>query len=318
MSMYERDSVRHARPAYRGAVPAAGALLWRRQRGQLQVAVIHRPRYDDWSWPKGKLDEGETWAGAAVREVEEETGLVIRLDAPLPRSLYSLPRRELKEVRYWTGTVVGGHGKLLHEVDDLAWLTPAAAQQRLTHPRDAVQLDALVRADEQASLDTRPVLVIRHAESVPRAHWRLDDALRPLDEHGRDRAAALAPLIAAYGIERVITSPATRCVETVEPFVLATGARVHEKGGLSEKGYLDQPEKVLKHTAKALARGVPTALCTHRPVLPALLGHLARRSVPAAARVLGDGALAKGEVLVCHVVGTGDQARVVSAERHRP
>ena len=71
-------------------VLAAGTLPWRRRRGQLQVAVVHRPKYDDWSWPKGKLDPGETFPVAAARETAEETGLVVRLGRPLPTSTYHL------------------------------------------------------------------------------------------------------------------------------------------------------------------------------------------------------------------------------------
>jgi ADP-ribose pyrophosphatase YjhB (NUDIX family) len=83
-------------------------------RGELKVALVHRPRYDDWSWAKGKLDPGEEWPVAAVREVFEETGLHVRLGRPLPSAAYTVLSgsgpRVAKEVRYWAAEVVGGDG----------------------------------------------------------------------------------------------------------------------------------------------------------------------------------------------------------------
>lgn len=300
---------------------AAGAVLWRRRRRKLEVALIHRPRYDDWSWPKGKLDPGEESPTTAVREVAEETGFTARLGIPLPRSLYALPRGELKEVRYWAASVTGGDGTLDHEVDEVVWVGANAARKRLTHPRDALQLQAVVDADAQGRLDTWPLAIVRHASSEPRSGWTSDDWLRPLRQDGRDRAEALVPLLAAYDIQRVVSSPSTRCVETMEPYVRSGQVRIDTKKGLSEERYAEQPEKVIKHTDRVLGRGVPSAICTHRPLLPDLLGHLATRAVGRATEALTKAAadeLAKGEALVCQVAGAGIDAQVVSIERLRP
>lgn len=146
--------------AYAGAdaatVRAAGVVLWRTAPGaraggavgpggaQVEVALIHRPRYDDWSLPKGKLKRGEEYAAAAVRETREETGLECELGAALPTTYYLVAGRP-KEVRYWAARARGGAFAANAEVDAMVWLPPSAARHRLTHERDRPLIDALLR-----------------------------------------------------------------------------------------------------------------------------------------------------------------------------
>ncbi|WP_265443498.1 NUDIX hydrolase [Flexivirga meconopsidis] len=304
-------------------VPAAGAVLWRRDGEQLQVALVHRPKYDDWSWAKGKLDPGETWVSAAAREVLEETGFRPRIGIPLPRSVYSMQRGQLKEIRYWAAEVMGGSGELENEIDEVAWLSPAAAQTRFSYVRDALQLQAVVDAHRSKLLQTWPLVVVRHGDAVARKGWSGDDWNRPLDDLGKRRARALVPVLAAYGVERVVTSPSARCYGTVQPYAAAAGLRLRTKDGLSEEGFAADPAKAVRHTDRVLEHGEPAAICTHRPVLPAVLGDLRRRTTPGsgASRALGEierTGMDKGEALVCQVVGTGKGAHVVSVERQRP
>ena len=144
-------------------VLAAGTLPWRRRRGRLQVALVHRPRYDDWSWAKGKLDRGETFPVAGVRETLEETGLRVRLGHPLPTTTYTVASgsgRAVKEVRYWAAEVTGGDGGLVHEIDEVAWLEADEALERLTYAHDRAQMDALVAADATGTLTTWPLSLI--------------------------------------------------------------------------------------------------------------------------------------------------------------
>lgn len=288
--------------------------------------MVHRPRYGDWSWAKGKLEPGEEWPVAAVREVFEETGFHVRLGATLPTSGYTVPDQAdhptTKECRYWAAEVVGGDGSLVNEIDQVDWLEVPAAMTRLTYARDHDQLRALERADRAGTLTTWPLLMIRHAKSRSRSGWPNADPLRPLNLRGRERAKALIPLLAAYGVTRVVTSPSVRCLDTVLPYALAAGKRARLKSGLSEEGFAERPDRAPYHLTRLLERGHAAVVCSHGPVLPVLLERLAamadgRQSQAGAtlAQAASDG-MGKGEALVVHLVGTAEQARVVDVERY--
>lgn len=131
-------------------VLAAGCVLWRRSpvRSELEVCIVHRPKYDDWSHPKGKLKHGEEALSGALREVAEETGYVADPGAELP-TLHYLAGGRPKQVRYWAAQAVSGHFDPNHEVDRILWLSTSEARGRLTQPRDRDLVDALVRRVEQ-------------------------------------------------------------------------------------------------------------------------------------------------------------------------
>lgn len=315
-------------------IPAAGTVPWRVRGRTLEVALVHRARYDDWSWPKGKLEPGEGWAVAAARETAEETGMEVRLGPPLPRVTYTVLNRDggpdLKEVRYWAARAIGGSGRLDHEVDEVAWLDVKAAHARLDYAHDRDQLLALVRLHQADRLDTWPLVLVRHAHAVPRSRWDGgDDTRRPLDRLGRRQARALVPLLRGYGIRRVVTSPSARCADTIGPFATSVGIRPRERHSLSEEAFDIDPAGAQRLVLRHLERSEPVALCTHGPVLPALLDVLSPM-------VAGPGAgspgadpvaelaaaraerLVKGEALVIQVLGTGPDAVATSVERHLP
>jgi 8-oxo-(d)GTP phosphatase len=316
-------------PASDGAViHAAGAVPWSRQNGGLKVALVHRPRYDDWSWAKGKLEPGEEWPVAAAREVFEETGLHVRLGRPLPSGDYTVLNGNVqpvaKQVRYWAAEVVGGDGTLVHEIDEVVWLDVAEAGARLSYDRDQDQLRALAEADSAGALTTWPLVIVRHGKALPRKRWHGEDPLRPLDARGREHAEALAPILAAYGVTRVVTSPSVRCLDTVLPYALAAGLKTRLHAGLSEEGFAQQPALAPYHLTRLLERGEPAVVCSHGPVLPMLLDQLACIADPgepdakAALSEVAHYGLDKGEALVTHLVGRGSQARVVHIERLAP
>ena len=128
-------------------VRAAGGVPWRRTPdGGFEVLVVHRPRYDDWPFPKGKLDPGETWEQAAVREVWEEAGIVAALGPELAGTEYRDRHGRPKQVRYWAMAVTEDSGfEPGDEVDERRWLSPAGAAGLLTYPRDRGLLDDLDR-----------------------------------------------------------------------------------------------------------------------------------------------------------------------------
>jgi 8-oxo-dGTP diphosphatase len=278
-----------------GEVRAAGAVVLRRG----QVLVVHRPAYDDWSFPKGKLDRGELAPVAAVREVGEETGLRVRHGVPLARQSYPNGART-KVVDYWVGRVVGDpdvSGYLVNdEIDEVAWVDLDKAERRLSYSRDLVTLQEAVATGKK----TRALAVIRHGQARSRKAWRKNDRTRPLLVAGRAQARAAAPVLEAFGVTRIATSSSTRCVETVTPFAERSGWPLHETTRLSEE---DATAKKVLAIVDALVHGGEDAVvCTHRPVLPAVYDAL---GIPAEHH-------ATGELVVVH----HRRGRVRALERH--
>jgi 8-oxo-dGTP diphosphatase len=128
-------------------VQAAGCVLWRRSpvHGELEICLVHRPKYDDWSHPKGKLKRGEDPLAGAIREVAEETGYTAAPGARLP-TMHYLANGRPKQVHYWAAEAISGGFTPNAEVDRILWLPPTAARNRLTQPRDRTLVDALLTA----------------------------------------------------------------------------------------------------------------------------------------------------------------------------
>jgi 8-oxo-dGTP pyrophosphatase MutT (NUDIX family) len=250
-------------------VVAAGAVVLRRgPAGEREVLLVHRPRYDDWSMPKGKLDRRESLPEAAVREVEEETGLLVHLGVPLSRQVYRVNGGP-KEAHYWVARVVGGDDvsdyEPNREIDRVAWVPLRKADRRLTYPRDRSTLAEAVELRRR----TRTVVVLRHARAASRKRWRHDDRLRPLLAEGLVQAERLPPLLSAYRPQRVVSSSSTRCVQTLTPYATRTGLPLELDHALSEE---DATQDRLAALVAGLVSGDEDAvLCTHRPVLPDLL-----------------------------------------------
>jgi 8-oxo-dGTP diphosphatase len=270
-------------PGSSGDVLAAGAVVLHKN----AVLLVHRPRYDDWSFPKGKLDRGELSPVAAVREVGEETGVRVRLGVPLSPQRYPNGSR-MKTVSYWHGRVVGdpdvGGYQVNDEVDEVAWVPLDKAGKRLSYTFDKATLKEALDIEHR----TRPLVVLRHGRARARKAWRKDDRLRPLLSTGKLQASRLTSLLAAYAPTRVVTSSSLRCVQTVTPYAASSGWQVQETDGLSEE---DATAESVVEIVDELLHGKESALlCTHRPVLPAVLDALGIEADK----------LAPGELLVVH------------------
>ena len=313
-------------------VHAAGAVLWRERRGDLEVALIHRPRYKDWSWPKGKLEPGEPVAAAAVREVEEETGIPVVLGVPLPLLRYSLPDGGMKQVRYWAARearpqdapAMAARAPVTPapktEIDDLVWVRASSAADMLTRATDCRPLDALTALWSRGRLDTHVVAVARHGQAHPRGRWKGSEPDRPLTPVGVRQSRALVPVLAAFGIRRVVTSPWLRCIETTTPYVEASGVPVDLVDAITEAGHAADPDKTAAVVTDHLGDAQDVLITTHRPALPtvfAAVDESTRRwtsgTVPSR-----DPYLRTGELLVAHITGSGSKARVVAVGHHRP
>ncbi|MET0999441.1 MAG: NUDIX hydrolase [Marmoricola sp.] len=282
------------------SVVAAGAVVTRKGPDGREVLLVHRPKYDDWSFPKGKQDPGEHVTATAVREVLEETGVEIRLGRPLRPQLYAVSGGREKVVHYWVGHVVGDEDVSTYEandeVDDLGWFSPAAAAERLTYLDDIDLLDQL----RQHRKATSVLIVVRHAKAHKRGTWDGPDPKRPLTELGEEQARALVPLLHAYGISRVLTSSSVRCVDTVQPYATEQVLPLVEADELSEELYNDSGARALL-TDLMTTRG-PSVLCSHRPILPHLFELLGIEEEP----------LAPAELVAYH----HRRGALVATERH--
>ncbi len=255
-------------PAEPISVLAAGAVLWRPgESGEPLIAVIHRPRYDDWSLPKGKIDAGETEPVAAVREIFEETGQRAQLGRHLCRIAYPIPVGT-KIVQYWAARACGGEFEPNKEVDKLLWLPAKEAVKRLSYPYDRKVANRFSRKPA----NTRTVLIVRHATAGRKARYHGDDRKRPLDRKGRAQAKWLVPQLLAFGASTLYAADRSRCVQTIEPLARELDVPIAVEPTLTEEAYAADPEAAQKRILEiaAEADGIP-AVCSQGKVIPYLI-----------------------------------------------
>jgi 8-oxo-dGTP diphosphatase len=280
-------------------VTAAGAVVWRAG----SVAVVHRPRYDDWTLPKGKLEPGETGLAAAVREVEEETGHRVVLGRHLSTVRYSVGRAE-KRVDYFAARVTGGAFHPNEEVDELRWLPVAEASDILSYPQDRNVLAEFSRLPAE----TTSVLLVRHAKAGNREDWRGADDDRPLSPTGQRQAAALRAMLPLFGADRVHSAPLERCVRTVAGLAADLGRTVVPEPQLSERAFAGDPRGAEHRLREIAAQGGVAAVCSQGGVIPHVIAELARHS----GLELGKPQAKKGSLWVLTFVHEGQ--RMVAAD----
>ncbi|GAB3624481.1 NUDIX hydrolase [Mariniluteicoccus endophyticus] len=254
----------------REKLQAAGAVVVRGEGAEREFLAVHRPKYDDWSLPKGKLEAGELPPVAAVREVAEETGTVVALDLPLGTTQYEV-RGQPKRVHYWRASVMAtvGHAPDL-EVDRVRWIKVASAAASLTYPGDAELVAQAVAAPA-----TTPLVITRHGKAMERKRWAHRDSARPITHRGRHQAREVAKVLTAFGVMRITSSSSNRCVATVLPYATQRHLPIERATILSEERGVDDRSGVGRFM-EALARscadtGIATVVCGHRPVLPHML-----------------------------------------------
>lgn len=263
-------------------VHAAGAVVWRaRLDGKPEVAVVHRPRYNDWSLPKGKLDPGETIAHAASREVTEETGLTCTLSRYLRQVTYPIPPRDgegegqaLKLVDYFAAHAHHGSFVPNEEVDTLRWMTTEQARQQLSYVHDGDVLDDF----DALPTDVATVLLVRHAKAGKRSQFDGDDTLRPLSKAGFAQRRALHTLLPLFGPDSVYSAPRLRCEQTVSPVASDLGVDIGAEPLLSEEGYWPDPEVAVQRLLRIASMSDTTLVCSQGDVIPDLVRRLATKS----------------------------------------
>ena len=234
--------------------------------GAVEVAVIHRPRYDDWSLPKGKVDPGETAPVAAVREVCEETGHHCVLGRRLNTVSYPIDLG-IKKVYYWAARSTGGEFTPGKEVDELIWLPVADAMRKLDYAQDR----KVLRRFAKQPADTHTVLVVRHGTAGSKSRYSGDDTERPLDKRGRAQAEALVPQLLAFGATGVYAADRLRCHQTVEPLAAELGVSIHSEHTLTEEAYAKNPKRGRNRVLRIAAQAGTPAICSQGKVIPDLI-----------------------------------------------
>ena len=249
-------------------IQAAGGLVIRTTpKSRVRVLVEHRPRYDDWSLPKGKVDKGETFEEAAVREVFEETGQHCRIVAPLETTRYRIGKG-IKEVDWFVMRPLpdSRRFKKNSEVDEVKWVSRKKAVEMLDYERDR----HLVKDFDLKKLSqTGTLRLLRHAAAGDQTKWKGNDLERPLTKKGKRQSEAIAKRLASAGIERIISSPYVRCIQTVKPLAKGIGAKVEIHEALAEDPDIDATYDLIHDVV-----GANAVLCSHGDVIPATINRL--------------------------------------------
>jgi 8-oxo-(d)GTP phosphatase len=264
-----KDSSPSAAVPANKAVLAAGAVLWRPSDAgtEPEVAVIHRPRYDDWSLPKGKVDVGENEPVTAVREVREETGFGSHLGRRLAAVSYPVETQGIKKVRYWAARVVDGEFTPNPEVDELKWLPVTAAMKQLIYPHDR----KVLRRFAKTPPDTKTILIVRHGTAGSKSRYKGDDRMRPLDKRGRAQAESLVGQLLAFGADTLYAADRLRCCQTIEPLAEELGVPIHNEPSLTEEAYADDRKAARRRVLEIAAADGTPVICTQGRVIPDLI-----------------------------------------------
>ena len=248
-------------------IRAAGALLWRESSElKIEIALIHRPRYDDWSLPKGKIEEGESSLRCAFREVLEETGITPQFGRELGSVEYKEPAG-LKRVKYWAAKALTDEFLPNEEVDEIKWLNPEDALPVATHESDRSIIENFLTQDPR----TDTLIIVRHTKALERGDWDDDDSKRTLDERGVVQSEQLIQHLEPFGIDEIYSSDYIRCVQTVTPLAQSRGLKITEIPNLNEENFELDPERAISFANAVKQDEKNILICSHNPVIPTML-----------------------------------------------
>ena len=254
---------------------AAGAVLWRKgEKKKIEVLIIHRPKYDDWTFPKGKAEIGEPLIACAYREVLEETNIETAFGPYLGEVEY-LTNDGKKKVSFWSAKVIKEKEFNSNaEVDQLKWVEVTKVKELLTLDTDRKILEQFLRIEP----DTKPLVLLRHAKAVTRDEWQGEDDDRPLDSYGQNQAKRLLAMYQVFNLEQIHSSDAVRCYDTVVAIAKGLSIELEVTGKLSESTFKKDKEKAFDYAKDLMKLNESVLLCSHNPILPKMLNKLTKKS----------------------------------------
>lgn len=255
-------------------IRAAGAIIWRETSPfDLEVLVIHRPQYDDWSFPKGKVDDGESAIAAAYREVKEETGVEAIFGQYLGTTSYKVEDHK-KKVKYWMARAksVPSHFIPNSEVDKIEWVDTKTARHFLTHEEDRELLEDFIAKERYAST----LILLRHAKAVKRSDWNDYDLDRPLSSEGVEQAQKLIKQLEPFDIRGIYSSDATRCFSTIEPYALTKAVKANVSKDLNEETFDKNSKTSVEYVRQVMKFEGNHLISGHNPIIPHVLSKIAR------------------------------------------
>ena len=257
------------------AISAAGAVVWRKHKDNFtEVAIIHRPKYDDWSFPKGKLEVGESLIACAHREVLEETNLQTEFGPHLGQVEYFTPDG-LKKVTYWSAKVIAEKPfRTNTEVDQLKWIPITKVIEVLTNETDKEIFDKFVKV----KFNSKPFILLRHAKAITREEWQGEDDDRPLSSSGQNQAMRLLSTYQVFNIDQIHSSDAVRCYDTVKSMAKGLDIKLEVSSKLSENTYKKDKEKAFDYVRELIKEDKSILICSHNPILPKMLNKLTKKS----------------------------------------
>ena len=257
------------------AISAAGAVVWRKHKDNFtEVAIIHRPKYDDWSFPKGKIEVGESLIACAHREVLEETNLQTEFGPHLGQVEYFTPDG-LKKVTYWSAKVIAEKPfRTNSEVDQLKWIPITKVIEVLTNETDKEIFDKFVKV----KFNSKPFILLRHAKAITRDEWQGEDDDRPLSSSGQNQAMRLLSTYQVFNIDQIHSSDAVRCYDTVKSMAKGLDIKLEVSSKLSENTYKKDKEKAFDYVRELIKEDKSILICSHNPILPKMLNKLTKKS----------------------------------------